>query len=198
MTARGGAASTRFGGAGTVFLLPTAATRGTLIVDNGGSAAQASSTLIDTIGIGTIGASPLPTATTFSDLSAGWLDASPYAGTRFRADIANNGGTATLADDPVSIVQSNTATSVIADTLRGATSGATYQGLTVLDQLEVRGGAQVLVRGDLLVYRGDAWSATDASLVVGAGSALSASRQLELIGVTTVSGSVTGNPLVNP
>ncbi len=96
------------------------------------------------------------------------------------------------------MVVSNTATAVTADTLYGATSGAAYQGLTILDQLEVRGGAQAAVRGDLLVYRGDAWSASDTDLAVGAGASLTASRQLELIGVTTITGAVSGNPLVNP
>ena len=198
VTARGGAASTRYGGAGTVFLLPSGAPRGTLVIDNGGQGAQASSTLVDTIGIGTIAASPLPTATTFSDPTAGWLDGSNYAGTRFRADVANDGGTTTLSDDPVSTVVSNDATEVVADTLYGATSGATYQGLTILDELEVRGGAQVVIRGDLLVYLGDAWSASDADFAVGAGASLTASRQLELLGVTTITGTVSGNPIVNP
>jgi|GEM_PF-1120262 len=198
VTAWGGAADTRVGGAGTIYLLPSGATFGTLVIDNGGQAAVAGSTFIDSVGAGTIDADPLPTATTFSDAAAGWLDDSPYAGTRFRADVGDDGGTVTLDDDPISVVVSNTATEVTADDLFGAAAGATYRGLTIVEQLQVGGGAQVLVRGDLLVYLGDAWSGSDDVFVVAPGASLAASHQLELLGVplANVSGAVTGAPLV--
>jgi len=193
ITAAGGdSGGARVGGAGTIYMLPEGFTLGTLIIDNDGLTADADSTRVASVGSGT---STAVTATTLSDTTQTWYAPDYYVGTRFRADVAEN-ATVTLDDDTVSRVDANTMLVLTSSTLPALSGGETYRGFCAVDQLEVRGGAQVLFEGDLIVYNGDA--ATAAQLAVEAGASLTVGDQLELDGVNqaNITGTVTANPLV--
>ena len=103
--------------------------------------------------------------------------------------------TPTLDDDVISRVSANTTTVLTsADLAAGLTAGNTYRGIVALDQLEVGGGAQVVIAGDLIVYNGDA--AMAAQLAVEDRASLTVSHQLEVDGVaqTDITGTVSANP----
>jgi hypothetical protein len=183
----------RIGGAGTIFMRPAGYSYGTLIVDNDGKVAAAGSTVLTSVGTG-LGTSV--TATTLTDAAQAWYGPDYYAGTYFRANVAAS-ATPTLDDDVISRVSANTTTVLTsADLPAGLTAGKTYRGIVALDQLEVRGGAQVVIAGDLIVYNGDA--AMAAQLAVEDGSSLTVSHQLEVDGVSqaSITGTVSANPLV--
>jgi len=195
LTAAGGSANgSRVGGAGTIFLLPRGYSVGTLVVDNDDRVAADGSTVLASIGVGT---AANVTATTFTDATKTWYVPDYYAGTTFRADLTG-GGTPTLADDVISTVVGNTAIRLTSSDLpAGFSTGSGYRGFVGLDQLEVRGGAQVTVDGDLIVYNGDVSSGA-AALAVGDGASLTVTHQLEVDGVpqASITGTVSGNPLV--
>jgi len=194
VAAGGSAGGSRFGGAGTIYLLAAGATLGDLIVDNGGLNAPLDSTPLATVGAGV---STAVTATTLEDTARMWIAPDYYAATYLRPDLAASAALS-LDEHIVSVVSANTSLSLTSPDLPlGLVAGADYRGLTRVHRLAVRGGARVLAEGDLLVYGGGLLD-PPGQLVVEAGAALAASHQLELVGVScaAMDGDISGAPLV--
>ena len=193
VSAAGGDIGSNDGGAGTLYMLPAGAAYGTLILDNDNRTAQASSTVLATIGSAT---NDGVAGATLTDVSANWNEPDYYVGTYFRGDVTNDAGTpGTLDDDTLNEVFANTDTTVTTDSFPAAVgTGDTYRGIVVLSRLEVRQGAQVLSQGDLLVRAGDTHSAAG-TFDVPAGS-LSATHTLELCGVSVTTGTISAGSIV--
>ena len=202
ITAGGGGSGANYrGGAGTIFLRSSTDTYGALIIDNEEYNSFAASTPLLTVGQGTILTltSGAPNDTLLQS-TLSWLTPDYYAGTMLRADIADN-GTATLSDDAVSTVVTNLNDRLTAPGMAAyAANGNTFRGLVIVDELEVRGRAQVQVNGDVLVYDGDVSGGTGKVFTVPANAKLTVDHQLEIydvlqaniatIGSTIVSGSL--------
>jgi len=192
--ARGGTGWGSAGGAGTIFLRKDGAA-GRLIIDNGDKATSEKSTPLLTVGAGTV---DTVTDSALTDFDASWVT-DRFVGTLLRPSTSD--GSLTLVNDTKRAVATNT-TQVITTTTGGLTAltgaGQTYRGITVVDELEVRGKAQAHAIGDLLVLAGDISGNPGAAFTVPDGATLSASAQLELVGVSAgaITGEVAGSPLV--
>jgi len=137
------------------------------------------------------------TETTVEDTTRTWPAPDYFAGTLFRADI-HASATETLDDDHLSPITANSALLLTSPDLpAGLVTGASYRGVSVIDRLTVRGHAQVLAEGDLLIYGGDG-GAVPETFTVAPGATLQSTHQLELFSVECdqVEGAVTGQPLV--
>lgn len=179
------------GGAGTIFMKATSQTYGDLIIDSADKVAPVNSTVLPSIGTGLWTA---VSATTLTDLGQLWISGM-LKNLMVTSKVAQ--GAATLTDDVVHTVSSNTA-NVLTVTPSGvdtiAAIGDTYRGIIRLNRLEVRKKAQVLYDGDILVQTGDLHSADAAAFDIPTGSKLTATV-IELVGKVqakiTVAGAVT-------
>ncbi|TNF24168.1 MAG: hypothetical protein EP329_25530 [Deltaproteobacteria bacterium] len=193
----GGSGANYRGGAGTIFMRSSTDTYGALIVDNEEYNSFANSTPIATVGQGTIltltaGAPD----DTLLQSSLSWLTPDYLAGTMLRADIADN-ATATLTDDAVSTVVTNLNDRLTAPGMTAyAANGDTFRGLVVVDELEVRGRAQVQVNGDVLVYDGDVSGGTSKVFTVPTSAKLTVDHQLEIYDVLQANIVTVGSTIV--
>ena len=182
------------GGAGTIALKASVDSRPTLIVSNQGLLAPAGSTPLPGLPAGTVTAEAATTLT--SSVSFG--DANRHVSSTFNPRVGQ--GLATLLDDTVFDVASHTG-SVVTATATGVSGisvvGQPYRAVVRLKNLEITGGAQVLVPGDLLVLEGDLAGSDLTRFHVGASSSLTGST-IDLQGVTpaTTSGTIAATSLL--
>ncbi len=152
----------RPGGAGTIYVHTAGQAWGDLLVDNAGLNAEDGTTPLPSPGTGDLEG---VTAAGVDDTDATWTPGLFVDTAIHRVD---EGDANTLLDDTVLPVTGNATTHLDLATDPSAVLGVgdAYAGLWVVDNLEVRGRARLLVDGDLLVLGGDRTSGDDTTLVV--------------------------------
>ena len=145
--------STANGGAGTVYLLGNAEKWGSLIVNNDGVKPFGPSTPIHGAGTGLV---DVLSATELTDIDAGWIP-DELVLSFVNPDVEQ--GTATLADDTIFQVVSNTGQKLTvspnANMAAVAQAGDEYRATFAFDNLEITGQASVVSKGDWMVIDGD-------------------------------------------
>jgi hypothetical protein len=175
---RGSGASTRPGGAGTIFLKSSSQEHGDLIVDN--DDVSGATTPLPSIPEGAI---EVIAADRVENSRAGMVQ-NLYAGYLLNPNVAQN-GTTTLDDDTFIRVVRNTGTQLFleADPRTVAVTGSTMRAVFEFDNLEVRGAGRLVTSGDILVHSGDRASGNATSYVT---SGEVVARTLELMNVDIV------------